>query len=353
MNEPLARWSFRDIFLSLGIAVDPAILAISFLGLSAGSLIYGFFYFLGSATGEPTALSIFAILGGIAFIIVWILTSGILARMVVIRLLEGRQPASGEIQEYLGYRAGTLLLIPATFAVIVMAALGSLGILEILGRVPGLGPLFFGAAFSLAFLLSLIAILAFVLHTLGGLLYPAILATRRGGLLDVVGEILDLARQKGAQLVVYSVVILAAGTVAALFIGGLASAALALTTSSAHGIMGERFGNVLAGLPSMFRPFLELFAPALGPVASGTDVPWHYDVGGFLVGMSLLAVFAACAAYPFALLNSAGAIAYFILTPEPLPERVPSPRDLEPGLDDEGPLEAPLEEDFLDEEDPL
>jgi hypothetical protein len=353
MNEPSVRWSFRDIFLSLGIAVDPAILAISFLGLSAGSLVYGFFYFLGSATGEPTALSIFAILGGIVFIIVWILTSGILARMVVVRLLEGRQASSSEIQEYLGHRAGTLLLIPATFAVIVLAALGSLGILEIIGRVPGLGPLFFGAAFSLAFLLSLVAILAFVLHTLGGLLYPAILATRKGGLLDVVGEILDLARQKGAQLVVYSVVILAAGAVAALFTGGLATAALALTTSSAHGIMGERFGSVLAGLPSMFRPFLELFTQGVGPVSAGTDVAWHYDLGGFLVGLSLLAIFAACAAYPFALLNSAGAIAYFILTPEPLPERAPAPGEMDPDLADEGPLETTLDEPFLDDEDPL
>ena len=97
MDESPTRWSFRDIFLSLGIAADPAILALSFLGLSAGSVAYGFFYFLGSATGEPTALSIFAILGGIVFIVLWILTSGILARMVVVRLLEGRQRSNSLI----------------------------------------------------------------------------------------------------------------------------------------------------------------------------------------------------------------------------------------------------------------
>jgi hypothetical protein len=344
MDESRTRWSFRDIFLSLGIAADPAILALSFLGLSAGSVAYGFFYFLGSATGEPTALSIFAILGGIVFVVLWIVTSGILARMVVVRLLEGRQPTADEIQEYLAHRAGTLLLIPATFAVIVLVALGGLGVLEILGRVPGLGPILFGAAFSLAFLLSLVAVLAFVLHTLGGLLYPAILATRKGGLLEVVGEVLDLARKKGPLLVVYSLVILAAGSIAAVFIGSVASAALALTTSSAHGIMGQHFSDTLAGLPSMFRPFLELFDSALGPIPAGIDVAWHYDLGGFLVGLSLLTIFAACAAYPFALINSAGAIAYFILTPEPLPESVPLPD----GLPDEEPLDqAPAEQDDL------
>jgi hypothetical protein len=347
MDESPARWSFRDIFLSLGIAADPALLALSFLGLSVGSVAYGFFYFLGSATGEPTALSIFAILGGIVFIVLWILTSGILARMVVVRLLEGRQASADEIQEYLAHRAGTLLLIPATFAVIVLAALGGLGILEIIGRIPGPGPIIFGAAFSLAFLLSLIAVVAFILHTLGGLLYPAILATRRGGLLDVVGEILDLARKKGPLLVVYTLVILAAGSAAAVFIGGVASAALALTTSSAHGIMGQHFSDILAGLPSMFRPFLELFESALGPVPVGNDVPWHYDLGGFLVGLSLLTIFAACAAYPFALINSAGAIAYFILSSEPLPESAPLPG----GLSDEDPLEEKQEDLFSDPDD--
>lgn len=353
MDKTGARWSFRDIFLSLGIAADPAILAISFLGLSAGSLAYGFFYFLGNATGESTALSIFAILGGIVFIVLWILTSGILARMVVVRLLEGRQPSAGEVQEYLAHRAGTLLLIPAAFAVIVLVALGGLGVLEILGRIPGLGPIIFGAAFSLAFLLSLVAILAFVLHTFGGLLYPTILATRRGGLLDVVGEILDLARQKGPLLVVYSLVIVAAGALSALFIGGVASAALALATSSAQGIMGEGFDDLMAGLPSMFRPFLEMFSAALGPLPVGVDVAWHYDLGGFLVGLSLLTIFAACAAYPFALINSAGTIAYFILTPEPLPDKVPGPGAVEPEEASPEPPSADGPDLFTDDDEPF
>ncbi len=344
MDESPTRWSFRDIFLSLGIAADPAILALSFLGLSAGSVAYGFFYFLGSATGEPTALSIFAILGGIVFIMLWILTSGILARMVVVRLLEGRQASADEVQEYLSHRAGTLLLIPVAFAVIVLVALGGLGILEIIGRIPGPGPILFGAAFSLAFLLSLVAVVAFILHTLGGLLYPAILATRRGGVLDVVGEIFDLARPKGPLVVVYSLMSLAAGVTSAVLIGSVASAALALTTSSAHGIMGQHFSDILAGLPSMFRPFLDLFESALGPLPQGIDVAWHYDLGGFLVGLSLLTIFAACAAYPFALINSAGVIAYFILSPDPLPETAPLPDEV---VDEEPLEETPSEQDDL------
>jgi hypothetical protein len=79
----------------------------------------------------------------------------------------------------------------------------------------------------------------------------------------------------------------------------------------------------------------------------GNDVPWHYDLGGFLVGLSLLTIFAACAAYPFALINSAGAIAYFILSSEPLPESAPLPG----GLSDEDPLEEKQEDLFSDPDD--
>jgi hypothetical protein len=79
----------------------------------------------------------------------------------------------------------------------------------------------------------------------------------------------------------------------------------------------------------MFRPFLDLFSAAVGPVPVGMDVQWHYDLGGFLLGLSLLTIFAAAAAYPFAMLNSAGTIAYFILSVEPLPDRAPIPGSLD------------------------
>jgi hypothetical protein len=92
-----------------------------------------------------------------------------------------------------------------------------------------------------------------------------------------------------------------------------------VTASATFSILGERFTFLLAGLPSIFHPFLDLFRPAIGPVPIGMDVPLAYDLGGILIGMSLLSIFAAAGAYPFVMVNSAGTLAYFILTDEPLP----------------------------------
>ena len=323
MEDTTTRWTFRDLFLSLGIAFDPVLLGIAYVGLLTGGALYGFFYFLGSATGEPGARDTFAVLGGTVFVVVWILTSGILARVVAVRLLEGRKAAPKEVWRYFLGRARTLLLIPACFSAIVLGALLGLGLLEVLGQMPGLGPILFGASFTLAFLLGLAAVLAFFLHTLAGFLYPSMLAVRPEGVLAVVGEILRLARQKGVHLLAYSVVILAAGAAATGLLVLVVSLALALVTSSAQAVMGEKFDWILAGLPSIFQPFLDLF-PTLGPVPADVEVGWHYDLGGFLVGLSLLSIFAATAAYPFVMVHSAGTIAYFILTDHPLPTRLPA-----------------------------
>jgi hypothetical protein len=314
-----SHWTFRDIFLSLEIALDPMLLGTGYLGLATAGIAFGFFHFLASAAGDGILRKFLSLLGVIAFISVWILSSGIVARVVAVRLLHGRTSSPAEIAVFLRRRARTLLLLPTCFAAVVLAALLGLVLLEFLAFIPAIGPILFGAAFTLAFLLGLAATAAFALHTLGGLLYPTIVAVRPSAALEVVREILRLARARGALLFSYSVVILAAGAVSTIVLIAVVSIALAVTASATFSVLGERFTWLLAGLPSIFHPFLDLFRPAIGPVPTGMDVPLAYDLGGILIGMSLLSIFAAAGAYPFVMVNSAGTLAYFILTDEPLP----------------------------------
>lgn len=319
MESHRGQWGFRDIFLSLEIALDPVLLGIAYLGLATGGAGYGFFHFLARASGDGILRPFLSLLGGILFTAVWILTSGIVARVVAARLLQGRTTTPAEIVEFLRRRARTLLLLPTCFAAVVLASLLLLAAIDVLALLPAFGPILFGASFTLAFLLGAIAVAAFALHTLGGLLYPTIIAIRPGSALEVVREILRLARLRGGALLSYSVVILAAGAVSTLVLIAAVSVALAVTASVSIGILGERFGWLLAGLPSFLDPFLALFRPAIGPVPGAMDVPLAYDLGGFLVGLSLLSIFAATAAYPFVMVNGAGTLAYFILTDEALP----------------------------------
>jgi hypothetical protein len=347
MEDRINRWTFRDIFLSLSLGLDPILLTIGYAALMVGGAAYGLFSFLGEATGEPGARTTFSILGGVLAVTAWVLASGVMARVVAARLLEGRRSSPREVWDYFLRRARALLTIPAAFAAAVLGALGGVGFLEILGRLPGLGPILFGGAFTLVFLLALAAVVAFVLHTLAGLIYPTILAVRSDGTLGTVREVLSLARQKGLVLLIYSLVILAAGAAVTLLLLSLAWAALAIVVSSAQSLMGAEFASVLAGLPSVFRPVVDLLQVGLGPLPAPADVAWHHDLAGLLLGFSLLSIFAAAAAYPAVLVNSAGTITYFILTENPLPGRLPAagPPETEPqetGAEPPGP-QAPGE----------
>jgi hypothetical protein len=349
MQDRITQWTFRDVFLSLTLALDPVLLAVAYVGLMTAGAAYGFFYFLGAATSDPGAQGTAAIFGGIVSVGIWIVAAGILARLVATKLLEGRSATAREIWEYMRSRARVLLMIPAAFAAIVLAALGSMGMLELAGRLPLVGPIIFGASFTLIFLLGLVAVVAFVVHTLAGLLYPAILAIRTEGLLGTVGEILTLARQKGPLLLIYSAVILTAGTAATLFLLSVVWLSLSIVTASAQSLMGDGFQSVLSGLPSWFRPFLDLFSNGIGIVPIEQEVPFNYDIGGLLLGISLLSIFAATAAYPLVMVNAAGTIAYFILTDDKLPLQVPMPGARVKDIDEA----VGLGSEFDDEEDVL
>ena len=345
MQDRITHWTFRDIFLSLTIALDPVLLAVAYVGLMTAGAAYGSFYFLGAATSDPGAEGTASIFGGILFVGIYIVAAGILARLVATKLLEGREATAREIWQYLQSRARVLLLIPASFAAIVLAALGSMGMLELAGRLPLVGPIVFGASFTLIFLLGLTAVIAFVLHTLAGLIYPSILAIRTEGLLGTVGEILTLARQKGPLLLIYSVVIVTAGATAMLFLLSVVWLSLSIVTASAQSLMGDGFDSVISGLPSPFRPFLDLFSTGMGILPVEQDVPFNYDLGGLLLGVSLLSIFAATAAYPLVMVNAAGTIAYFILTDDKLPLQVPMAGGPLEDLDESGRLD-----DYSDEE---
>ncbi len=66
MENESNAWSFRDIFLSLGMAMDPVLLGIGYVGLATAGFVYGIFYFLGNATGEEGSYGLDNFAGALA-----------------------------------------------------------------------------------------------------------------------------------------------------------------------------------------------------------------------------------------------------------------------------------------------
>lgn len=315
-NKKNQIWSFRDILRAVPLSFDLEKLLAGAAGLFISAFVFGNVYWLGLLTGERGAVRVFSIVGIVLASCVWVLCAGILARMALTQLQEGRKASIAELRTFLEERWTTLVGTPIAFGGLSLLLLALLALLEAVGAIPGIGPILFSASFILAFLLAFMAALTALVHALSAFLYPSIVALRGSGAVSVVMEMFDLVRRKGPHLIVCELTVGAVGFLMTAIIGSMVWTGLYIANWSALAIMKERFTQSLAGIPSFFRVFLRPFEPWLPYVTEPMEVAWHYDLSGFLLGFSLLWIVIATAVYPFVFFNTAGAITYLILKGE-------------------------------------
>lgn len=307
-------WTIRDIFRAGAVSLDTEKLLAGAAGLFLSAFVFGNVYWLGLQTGERAALRVFTIFGIILASCVWVLFSGIIARMSLTQLLEGRRATASEIRKFLAERWMTLVGTPVAFGGLSLLFLGLLAGLEVIGAIPGIGPIVFASSFILAFLLAFMAALTALVHALGAFLYPSIVALKGAGAMGVITEMFDLVRRKGFHVIFYEAIAGVVGFLMTAIIGAVVWAGLYIANWSALAIMGEKFARSLGAIPRVFRVFLQPFERWLPYVPEPAEVAWHYDLSGFLLGFSLLWIVIATAVYPFVFLNTAGSITYLILS---------------------------------------
>lgn len=318
VEEGLSRasWSLRDVFRAVPVSFDLDKLLTGAAGLFLSAFVFGNIYWLGLLTGERAALRVFSILGIFLASCVWVLFSGIISKMSLTELLEGRKCTQAEIRKFLAERWITLVGTPVAFGGLSLLFLLALAALEVVGAVPGIGPILFSASFLLAFLLAFMATVTFVVHAMGAFLYPSIVALKGASATGVIAEMFELVRRKGVHLVVYEIVVGLTGMIMTTIIGVAVWAGLYVANWSALAIMKEQFSLSMGAVPRFFRVFLRPFERWLPEVPLPVDVPWHYDLAGFILGFSLLWIVIATAVYPFVFFNTAGSITYLVLREE-------------------------------------
>ncbi|HXI03219.1 MAG TPA: hypothetical protein VNI57_08570 [Candidatus Saccharimonadales bacterium] len=311
-NAPGA-WALRDLLSAVTLSFDRKKLLTGAAGLFLSAFVFGTVRWLGLLTGEEGAIRVFSILGLILASCVWVVFSGVIAKMSLVELLERRPAGTEEIRRFLAERWTTLVGTPVAFGALSLALLAVMAAIQLVGKIPGLGPIIFASSFLLAFTLAFGAALTALVHAMGAFLYPSIVALRGGGAVGVVTEMFDLVRKHGVLIVIYEAVAGLLGLVMTTLIGIVVWAGLYIVNWSALAIMNEKFRLSLAGIPSFFRVFLRPFQPWLPLIPGPLPVAWHYDLSGFLLGFSLLWIVIATAVYPFVFFNAAGSITYLIL----------------------------------------
>lgn len=306
-------WVFRDILRAVPLSFDREKILTAAAGLFLSAFVFGTVRWLGLLTGEEGAIRVFSILGLILASCVWVVFSGVIARMSLTQLLESRRAGSDEIRRFIVERWATLVGTPVAFAGVSLGLLAVMAAMEVVGYIPGIGPLFFAAFFLFAFLLAFTAALFALVQALGTFLYPSIVALREDGAAGVLSELFDLVRRKGIHLIFCEAAVGFVGMVMTVIVGTAVWAGLYIVHASAEVIMRERFYQSLMGIPRFFRIFLRPFQAWLPPIPDPGPVAWHYDLAGFMLGFSLLWIVIATAVYPFVFFNTAGSITYLIL----------------------------------------
>ncbi len=309
-------WAFRDLLRAVGLSFDAEKLLTGGAGLFLSAFVFGTIHWLGLLTGEEGAIRVFSILGLLLASCVWVVFSGVIARMSLTQLLEDRKAHSAEIQLFLAERWTTLVGTPVAFAGLSLALLAVMAAMQLVGAIPGLGPIVFAASFLLAFLLAFSAALVALIHALGTFLYPSVVALEGRGAAGVLSELFDLVRRKGIHLLICEAVVALVGFLMTGIVGVVVWAGLYIVNWSAAAIMGENFHLSLTGIPRFFRVFLRPFQAWLPLIPDPGPVAWHYDLAGFMLGFSLLWIVIATAVYPFVFFNTAGSITYLILRQE-------------------------------------
>lgn len=315
VTEPRA-WTLRDLFQAVPLSFQIQKIFIAAIGLFLAAFIFAFAYWLGLKTGERPALRVFTVVGVILASCLWVLFAGIISRMSLVQLLEGRRMGAGEIRAFVAERWSTLVGTPIVFGLLGLIFLALMAMMELIGALPGLGPIVFAASFLLAFSLALLATLTALVHAMGTFLYPSIVALRGSGAIGVLIEMFDLLRRRGFQLLAYEAVVGAVGALMTALIGTVVWVALYIANWSALSIMKEKFEQSLGAIPDFFRIFLKPFERWLPYVPEPIELPWHYDLSGWLLGLSLLMIVVGTAVYPFIFFNTAGSITYLILRGE-------------------------------------
>src|SRR5262245_52929789 len=323
--ETHQTWKLRDIIRAPAISLDLEKLLTGAAGLFLAALVFGVLYWLGVKTGERAALRVFTVVGAILASCIWVLFAGIIAKMNLTQLLEGRKAGAAEIRMFIQERWMTLMGTPIAFGTLGLLLLGFMALLQLIGSLPGLGPILFSASFLLAFFLAFMATLTAVVHTLGAFLYPSIVALKGAGAVGVIIEMFEIVRRRGFHLLLYEAFASLVGLAMTVLMGALSWAGLYITIASAQVIMDEKFDSALSAIPEYFRVFIRPFEGRLPPIPEAMEVSWHYDFSGFLLGLSLLCVVVGTAVYPFVLFNTAGSITYLIIREGPDERTTPGP----------------------------
>jgi hypothetical protein len=197
--------------------------------------------------------------------------------------------------------------VPVFFLFIILF-LAAESIVDLIGSVAGVGPLFFGVAFLIPFALSFLAIV--ILENL--FVFPAYIAVEEKGVGGMIKDMFDLMRRKGFYVLLCQMVSGLVNGALTFLVAVYVFLSLSITLILASVIMGTNYWNLMKALPEPFTSFLARYVePAQQYLLGASAVQsWVYDVGAFFLLVNFVLILAATFTYSTVYAAAAGVMTY-------------------------------------------
>lgn len=315
-SENKFRFRVRDLCYALVVPLDYRKLLCVGALVFVANLLYAGLLYLGSLTESNTGITILTIIGGILFWVLVMMALGITSHLTDLELTEGKQfPIIDSIKFALSSPL-KVLGTPLIFVAIFLLLSIGVALLSVIGRIPYAGPLVYGMTFVAVFAMSFFAVLVYIIF--GLLAFSYLPAVVHEGLNPIAGakRMLSLIRENLGRYLLHLLIasLCAFGLLIVLqFIIALTMAHLGWVGAKAMG--PEDLGMIFLGVPKALFGILTTTIPqhVLSMFSYASEIGWQFNVAGWMIGLTLLAVFSLVLAFVLVYFFGAGVINYHLL----------------------------------------
>jgi len=306
---------FRDLFYTLAVPLDFRKLLVTGVAVFVGSLLFSGLGWLGVKTQSSVGVMIGLILGGVIFWALVILGMGVTSHLADREMEEGKHLPLGEGIRYVTGNPLTVLGTPFLFVIGVLASGVVIAVIALIGRIPYAGPIVYGLTFPFSFAVALVSVLLAILFVLITFSYlPAVRCEQLGPWAGAKRAV-ALIRNNVGHYLLDVLVVSACAYLLFLLLGMAVAAAMGGIGWVGGKAMGADLSSVFLAVPAALFGALVMVMPdamlMMFQAASGPG--WQFSIAGWLVGLTLLAVFSLMSAFVLTYFSAAGVVNYHLL----------------------------------------
>ncbi len=310
-----AGFRFRDLFYALAVPLDFRKLLVTGAAVFAGSLLFSGLGWLGVKTQSSIGVMIGLILGAVIFWALVILGMGVTSHLADREMEEGKHLP---LREGIGYVTGnplTVLGTPLLFVIGVLAGCVVIAVIALIGRIPYAGPIVYGLTFPISFTAAFVSVLLAILFVLITFSYLPAVQREQLGPWSGAKRAIALIRNNIGRYLLDVLVAAACAYLLLMLLGMVVTVAMGGIGWVGGKAMGADLSSVFLAVPAALFGALVMIMPdamlMMFQAASGPG--WQFSIAGWLVGLTLLAVFSLMLAFVLTYFSAAGVVNYHLL----------------------------------------